>query len=838
MKVSDLEHRVAERTAELNAANGELLRQMAERKLADERFRLVVEASPNAIVLADAQGRVLLANSEAEKLFGYTRAELIGQPVELLVPERFREPHPGYRANYLAHAEARPMGQGRDLFALRKDGSEVPVEIGLSPMHTEEGPLVLSVIVDITARKASEEALRSAEAKYRGLVEQSLVGTYVIQDDRFAYVNPKMAEMHGCSVEEMTGARVLDFICEEDRPLVRENIRKRLADMVESIHYPFRTHRRDGTLIYVEAHGSRIEYNGRPAILGTMLDITARTVAEESLRIQQEHSQALLRLTQKLERALSYADILKASREALEATLGLRVVWFYLLSDDGKFLKLIVSDDAAAERAWPSDGESLLIEGDQMLEAIAAAEEIVVVEDARTDPRTNKAIVEKLGNRTIVNVPIVLGGKRLGAIGAGTYGDEGVRTLMPAEREFFSALASHVAVVLDRVLAFDERQRAETALRASEERLRLITDLVPHGIFAKDAAGRYIFVNRALAEGCGLPIEEVLGKTDFDLVSDKTQAEAYQADDRAVIESGVPKFIAEEPNTDLAGWTRFLQTTKIPFTVPETGEPAVLGVWVDITERKRAEEEIQRLNADLEQRVIRRTAELEAANKELEAFTYSVSHDLRAPLRAIDGFSHAVLDDYGPQLPEKGRHYLETIRKSAESMGQLIDDLLTFSRLSRAPLSRRAVDTRELVRSVFEELNIQRQDRPIEFRVGDLPTCHGDRSLLKQVWINLLSNALKYTRGRDPAVIEAGCSTVSEQCVYFVRDNGAGFDMRYAGKLFGVFQRMHRAEEYEGTGVGLAIVQRIIHRHGGCVWAEAEVDRGATFYFTLGAPLP
>jgi PAS domain S-box-containing protein len=253
----------------------------------------------------------------------------------------------------------------------------------------------------------------------------------------------------------------------------------------------------------------------------------------------------------------------------------------------------------------------------------------------------------------------------------------------------------------------------------------------------------------------------------------------------------------------------------------------------DISERRLAETRINQLNNDLERRVAERTVQLEEANRELEAFSYSVSHDLRAPLRAVDGFSQAVLEDFGPQMPPDGRRQLHVIRESAQRMAELIDDLLTFSRLSRQPLAKQAVDTGNLVEGILVDLGAQTEGRQPQIRVGELPPCDADPALLRQVWVNLISNALKYSRKREQAQVEIGSARIKEEQAFFVRDNGCGFDMRYASKLFGVFQRLHRAEDYEGTGVGLAIVQRIVSRHGGRVWAEAAVDQGATFYFTL-----
>jgi len=427
------------------------------------------------------------------------------------------------------------------------------------------------------------------------------------------------------------------------------------------------------------------------------------------------------------------------------------------------------------------------------------------------------------------------------------------------------SIHGYVAILRD----ITERKQAEDALKESEDRFRTLMEQSPIAIQVMAPDGRIVQVNDAYVRFRGVTLEDI---SEYNILQDEQAKRLglmpYIKRAFAGEALSVPPFEYDPVKTVKKGRERWMQSFIYPLK-GENGEIRnVIMMHEDITELKQAEKELAKHREHLEEVVRGRTVELDKriseveqlnsamvnlladlrvskenlelttrqlsdANKELESFSYSVSHDLRAPLRAIDGFSQILVEDYGDKLDENGQHQLDVIQGSARQMGQLIDDLLAFSRLGRKGMSMSEIDMGVLAQEVFEQLQLGTPGRAVKLKVDTLPSAYGDRAMIREVLVNFSSNAMKFTRPGKAPVIEVTGRVDGDENVYSVKDKGVGFDMKYVDKLFQVFQRLHSAEEYEGTGIGLALVQRIIRRHGGRVWAEGKVNKGATFYFSL-----
>jgi len=460
--------------------------------------------------------------------------------------------------------------------------------------------------------------------------------------------------------------------------------------------------------------------------------------------------------------------------------------------------------------------------------------------------------------RSELCVPLRVGERVIGAINLesrrlAAFGEEDLRLL--------SILAGHLAAVIENARLFEETER----LKVFNES---IVQSMAEALCVEDAAGVLAFVNPAMEELLGYGSDELVGQPWQTIVppdeAGRLQgkvaqrrlnvSERYEARLRARDGREIPVLVSARPLFEggafagvLAAFTDITERKRAEEALrsahdqleqrvqERTAELAFANeaLKVEVAERKRAEEEVRWLNEELEQRVLERTAELQAVNKELEAFAYSVSHDLRAPLRSVEGFSQILLEDYVDSLDEEGQDYLRRVRAASQRMAHLIEDILALSRITRREMCREEVDLSALVREVAAELEQCDPERQVAFVIQEGVIVHGDAGLLRAVLENLVGNAWKFTAHHPRANIEFGVTRQNGKSAYFVRDDGAGFDMAYAEKLFMAFQRLHSVTEFEGTGIGLATVQRIIHRHGGRVWAEGAVEHGATFYFTV-----
>lgn len=745
-------------------------------RASEERFRQIIEIANEGIWTVDAQGYTTLINPRLQQILGYSLEEMQDKPAIDFVykedQERVRSYLQGHRNGLIDTYETR---------FLHKDGTPVWTQVASSPLRDKQGEYAgsLGLLTDISARKLTEKTLQTSEEQLRLAV--MVAGFGIIRHDYRTgaiYATPEAMALFGFPADAtLTREMIRAGFHPEDRDEMMRNIERCLkSEDAGPLVADTRIVRPDSSIRWASARMQVFfeSPGGRPShSVVVMVDITERKEANEALRQSKERFEIVARATNDAVWNWNLATNRILWNEGLTKLFGYGAP------------ETEVSPDWCLERVHPDDRE-----------------------------RIQKFFAQ-----------VSMGCEQFGSVEYRFQCADGFYRNVSDRGYVLTDADGHPTHVIGAVMDITRRKHAEEVLQHSEERFRNTLENLMEGCQIIDYDWRYLYINETSAKHARSSVPELLGRTMMECFPGIENTEMF-ATLRQCMKDRVPQQIENQFYYGDGTWAWFQLVIQ---PVPE----GLFILSLDITERKNAEADARKMTALLEQRVMERTTDLATANKELEAFSYSVSHDLRAPLRAIDGFSRIVVEEFGQQLPAEAQEYLKDIRTNAKQMGMLIDDLLAFSRLSRQAIKLQRVAMTELAHYSFNELNQGNGARQVDFRIHDLPPCQGDASLLKQVWLNLISNALKYSATRNPAIIEVGSISVTEGTTYFVRDNGVGFNMKYAHKLFGVFQRLHRAEEYEGTGVGLAIVQRIVHRHGGTVHAESSIDTGATFFFTI-----
>jgi PAS domain S-box-containing protein len=804
-----------------------------QRKLNEEALQLsyvqtqqIIDTAIDAVVSTDSNGIITGWSGRAEEMFGWSQEEVIGEPLALtILSNSLQADRTNPLSRFLNEAAGSVLKERIEVCAQHKSGTEFPIEISISCAPSGDAYAFSSFMRDLSERRQFENELRINEGRFRATFEQAAVGiVHMTVDGKWLRVNQRMCDMLRYTYDELTSRTYRDITHPDDYELDFPQLLEMLAGTLTTYSVEKRYLNKDGEIIWINNTVSLVRSAaGEPEyFIGIVEDITERKLAEMKLHT----SHRILTSAEKIANMGSWEFDLNTNTIARSDELC-RIIGVAESSQDSSF-------DRIVDMVHPVDRPKMsVLMGDAVQNRKAFTCKYRCI---RPD---NREIILSVRGEPIQNE----NGEVIRLIGSTrdvTLQEEKDRFL--EQRSRMSALIADVgdALTRDTVLKKTLKRCCEAIvyrLEATVVRIWIV-DASLNALELAASAGMSTSLDESLSSK-PVPLEyDVrvcrIASSRVSYVSNNVQGEWRLQDslwargESIVAYAGLPLIV----NNTLVGLAELFSRTIVTDIELDTLKSAADSIAVGI-QRRIAEDQLIKLNLELERRVDERSIQLKAAIKELDAFAYSVSHDLRAPLRSIDGFAHAITQEFEDQMPDRVRAHLERVRKSAQKMGRLIEDLLTLSRIGRQPPNVQSTNMTEVLQNVIFELRSRYSDHQVEVVASDLPDCDCDQSLMSTVFINILSNSFKFTRSCHVPKIIIDYFTDSDELTFRVTDNGVGFEAEYAHKVFEPFQRLHRAEDFDGSGVGLAIVRRIIMLHGGRVWAESQPGIGSTFYFTL-----